>query len=166
MTWEPKGVTFGRKGMTVVELLFSLLLLATVLRVAIPQMQLRAVMSRASPLAEAIVQVGAAAVRFQAESGAWPPDSAPGEVPTGLMAHLPPGFTFQGDGFDMDWDHWYLPNGVPEQPRPSSLVGISIVMDDPALGTVLQELLEDRFPSISLPGKYMFLLDLRERDDI
>lgn len=156
----------NRTGMTLVELLFLLLLLATVLRVAIPQMQLRALRSQGAPLAEAIIQVGEAAVRFQAEAGSWPPDSAPGEVPSGLASYLPAGFSFQGDGFYLDWDHWYLPHGVPEQPRPSTLVGISIVVDQPGLGEVLKERLDNRFPSISLHGKYLFLLDLREGEDI
>lgn len=163
---DPGRVTSNRKGMTLVELLLVLLLLATVLRVVIPQMQFRARTARGMPVAQAIIQVSEAAARFQAEAGVWAPDSGAGEVPSEFAAYLPPDFSFQGDGFYLDWDHWYLPNGVPEQPRPSSLVGISVVVDEPRLGAVVQELLGDRFPSISLHGKYMFLLDLREGDDV
>lgn len=166
MKSEPARLRWNQKGMTLVELLFLLLLLATVLRVVIPQIQFSDLTSQGTPLAEAIIQVGEAATRFQAEVGAWPADAAPGEVPSELTPYLPPGFSFQGDGFYMDWDHWYLPDGVPEQPRPSSLVGISIVMTEPGLGVVVQELLIPHFPSISLPGKYMFLLDLQEGERI
>jgi len=78
-----------------------------------------------------------AAFDYVSAHGAWPADAGPGEVPPGLEPFLPTGFRFTTEEYELDWDHWRLPEGLPRHPEIRTLVGISLTTDLPRVAEAL-----------------------------
>ncbi len=47
-----------------------------------------------------------AVLTYQSDQNAWPAEVGPGQVPPGLVAYLPGGFTFRKDDYVLDYDNW------------------------------------------------------------
>jgi hypothetical protein len=95
-----------RGGATSGDVLLALAGVALVAALSYPRLE-RALMWRAAAAARADVEaVSAAAAAFRDEAGGWPPPTEPGVVPPGLAAHLPDGFSFQKDGYILEWGCW------------------------------------------------------------
>jgi hypothetical protein len=63
-------------------------------------------------------------------------------VPAGLDSYLPEGFTFTGgDGYQLDFERWTLPEGLPGDPNTTMLIGISVIADQDDLGNAIAEFL-------------------------
>jgi hypothetical protein len=62
-------------------------------------------------------------------------------VPPELVQYLPDNYSFLRDGYQLDFENWNLPGGLPGDPGTRTLIGVSIVVDDPNLGGALSELL-------------------------
>lgn len=94
-----------RPGFTVVEYLSMLFGLIVLVRIALPFALERLGERNALVVLEAVAQVEAAA-RTAATNGdlAALEDTPAGQIPPGLAAYLPPGFTFDHDRWSLDWD--------------------------------------------------------------
>jgi len=62
-------------------------------------------------------------------------------VPTGLVDMLPANFSFDRERYQLDWEHWILPGGMPDDPSVRGLIGISITTSARALGIALMDLI-------------------------
>ncbi len=59
-----------------------------------------------------------AATRPSIENEPWPDDTNAGVVPPELVDMLPANFSFDRERYQLDWEHWILPGGMPVGTRP------------------------------------------------
>lgn len=130
-----------RRGFTMVEVLVVVAVASILTRLAIPSVQEALLRARATEAVADLRVVEVAARQFNADTGLWPPEANPGEVPPELLPYLPEGFSFAFEGYRLDWEHWILPQGLPSDPDADELVGVSLVTDRDDLGLAAAELL-------------------------
>jgi hypothetical protein len=154
----------ARLGAAIAGNVFLLLALVSLAgAVAYPWMQRRDSQHQIELVIADVARVRAAAEGFLGQEDRWPrDDAAPGTIPTELVPALPAAFSFDREGYLLDWERWdaVIPTtmpgeGEPEQedaglmadsiarpqePRTRGLGGITVVSSDPGLrGALLRE---------------------------
>ena len=130
-----------RRGSTIIEAITVMLLVSIITRIAIPQMQGLLTRARATEIRATFSLIQGAANRLSLENLPWPPDEDAGVVPPGLRHQLPQGFSFDRDRFQLDWENWVLPKGMPGDSTVKGLIGISITTSDRSLGLALLDVI-------------------------
>ncbi len=130
-----------RGGFTLVELLVAVAIVGILAGLAIPNLKNMIQRARAADVAGTMNVVKVAALNYNADKHGWPPESALGVVPPGLVSYLPANFSFKRDGYTLDYENWSLPGGLPGDPNTHTLIGVSVQTKDPQLGNALLELL-------------------------
>lgn len=127
--------------------------------VAYPRMQRQASERQVESVIADVALLREAAESFLGREDRWPDDGAPGVVPTELAPTLPAGFSFDRNGYVLEWERWdvVIPASTPAQaepadegsglsvdsiarpqgPRTRGLGGITVVSSDAALRAVL-----------------------------
>ena len=118
-----------------------MLLVSVITRIAIPQFQDTLTRARATEVRASFGVVEEAAIRHSAENQPWPADADAGVVPPELVDDLSPGFKFDRGRYQLDWENWVLPGGMPGDPAVQRLIGISVTTSDRSLGLALMELI-------------------------
>lgn len=152
------GRTYGRAGFTLIELLVVMAVLGILAGLAMPNLQTVLTRARATELAGDMDVVRVATLSYHAERLTWPSESAAGNVPADLAPYLPDGFTFAREGYQLDFENWSIPGGLPGEPGTQRLIGVSVVVPDEALGNALLELLGDAIV-VSVGGTHTVLID-------
>ncbi len=140
-----------------VEVMTVMLLMSIVTRIAIPQMQEILTRARATEIRATFEVVEDAAIRFTVQNNPWPEDVVAGVVPPELRASLPPGFTFERGRYQLDWENWALPEGMPGDSTVSRLIAISVTTPDRSLGLALMDMLPQS-AKFTLGETYTFIL--------
>lgn len=130
-----------RGGFTLVELLVTVAIVGILAGLAIPNMRNVTVRARATNVFGDIRAVRQATLDYNANATAWPADQPVGDIPPEIVPFLPDGFSFQGDGFELDFQNTTLPFGLPGDPNVSRLIGLAIVVSDPELSNAIVEIL-------------------------
>lgn len=131
---------------------------AFVAGLAVPYLEDRMLGARVERVAEAVESVREAAQAYHAATGGWPGDGERGEAPAELAGYLSRASVFRGQGYTLDWEHWPLPDGLPERPDWRGVVGISVATPDPRLGRSLRERLGAVTADFELGDTYTFLI--------
>ncbi|MCH8811424.1 MAG: hypothetical protein IID07_06305 [Gemmatimonadetes bacterium] len=139
-TDAPDVVPRKRGGATIVEVMTVMLIVSIVARIAIPQFQEILTRARATEIRATFDVVEDAANRLIVQNNPWPEDAVAGVVPPELRASLPPGFTFERGRYQLDWENWALPEGMPGDSTVRRLIGISVTTSDRSLGLALMEM--------------------------
>lgn len=147
-------------GFTMIEVLTVLMVMSAVVRIGIPNYQEIRLKAEAIQVVADFHVVRQAVFEYQAENHGWPQDFGPGLVPPELADYLE-GFSFNRGRYQLDWENWALPSGLPSNPDARTILGITIVTQDRALGAALQELLGSTSAHFSLAGNYTFILETR-----
>jgi len=129
------------RGSTLLEVITVMLLVSILTRIAIPQMQDILTRARATEIRASFGVVEEAATRLSVENQPWPEDAAAGVVPPELLDALPDGFSFDRDRYQLDWENWALPQGMPGDPSVRGLIGISVTTPDRSLGLALLDVI-------------------------
>jgi len=130
-----------RGSFTLIELMIAASIVGILAGLAIPNLQTMLYHARATDAA-ADMEVGrVATLNYQADLLSWAAEAATGAIPTGLEAYLPEGFTFSGDGYQLDFASWSLPGGLPGDPNTTMLIGVSVVAAEDDLGSAIGEFL-------------------------
>ncbi len=140
-----------------VEVMTVMLLMSIVIRIAIPQMQEILTRARATEIRATFDVVEDAAIRITVQNNPWPEDVVAGVVPPELRASLPPGFSFERDGYLLDWENWVLPQGMPGDSTVRRLIGISVTTPDRSLGLALMDMIPQS-AKFTLGETYTFIL--------
>ena len=133
----PAGGAKNRTGTTIVEVVTVMLVVSIITRIVIPQMQDILTRARATEIRASFSVVEEAATRLSVENNRWPEDADAGVVPPELLESLPPGFSFERDRYQLDWQNWVLPEGMPGDSTVRRLIGISVTTSDRSLGLAL-----------------------------
>ncbi len=130
-----------RGGFTLIELMIAASIVGILAGFAIPNLQTMIYRARATDVAADMEVVRVATLNDQADLLGWPPEAVVGTIPTGLDSYLPEGFTFAGDGYQLDFESWSLPGGLPGDPNTTVLIGVSVVAVEDDLGNAIAEFL-------------------------
>ena len=148
-------------GFTMVELMTTLMVISVVVRMGIPSYREIRLKAEAVQVAGDFNVVRQAAFEYMTEHNDWPQDFGAGQVPPELTDYLPPGFSFNRSRYQLDWEHWAIPSGLPSQPDLRAILGLSIVTEDRALGAALEGLLGSSRANFSLGSSYTFIVETR-----
>ena len=130
-----------RGGFTLVELLVVAAIVGILAGLAIPNMRTILLRARATELAGDMEVVRVATQSYNGSHHQWPAETGAGTVPPELVDFLPENYSFNRDGYDLDYENWSLPGGLPGDPDTHTLIGVSVVVTDEQLGNALVELL-------------------------
>jgi prepilin-type N-terminal cleavage/methylation domain-containing protein len=131
----------GRAGFTLVELLVTVSIVGILAGLAIPNMRNMTFRARATSVAADIEVLRVATLNYNANAHAWPGEAAPGVIPAELTGYLPEGFSFSGNGYQLDFENLPVPLGLPGSPDVRLLIGASVTAPDDRLSNGIVELL-------------------------
>lgn len=146
-------------GFTMVEMLTVAVVMGTLVRMAMPNLNDVVLKARAADVVGDFEVVRVAVLSYQADHLTWPEDGYTGVVPPGLEEYLPANFDFQGQGYALDWENWVLPDGLPKHPETGVLLGISVITSDRALGLAVADLLGGSMAQYALGDQYTFVIE-------
>lgn len=144
-------------GIGLVEILLLLAIAGIIAGLAIPpyrQMQRKALSAR---IAGDIQAIRNAAYTYYGDAKQWPRELGRGRKPPELTAYLPETFTFSRGEYQLDWENWELPRGIPGRPEATTIVGVSVYVTDDIIGREILTLLGESV-SFSTRSKYTFLI--------
>lgn len=130
-----------RAGFTLVELMVVCAIVGILAGLAIPNLRTVLLRARATELSGDMEVVRTAVLSYNGDHHTWPTESAAGAIPSGLEDYLPDNYSFQRNGYQMDFENWSLPGGLPGDPTTRTLIGVSVVVQDEQLGNALVEFL-------------------------
>jgi len=146
-------------GFTMVEVLTTLMVISVVVRLGIPNYQEIRLKAEAVKVVGDFNVVRHAAAEYMTEHNDWPQDLGAGQVPPELTSYLPPGFSFGRGRYQLDWEHWVIPSGLPSNPDIRAILGLSVVTEDRALGAAVEGLLGSGRANFSLGPSYTFIVE-------
>ena len=144
-------------GIGLVEMLLILAIAGIIAGLAIPpyrQMQRKASSAR---IAGDIQAIRSAAYNYYGDAKKWPRELDRGRKPPELTAYLPETFSFSRGEYQLDWENWELPQGIPGRPDVTTIVGVSVYVTDDLIGREILTLLGESV-SFSTRSKYTFLI--------
>ncbi len=157
---RPSSLRGGRRhGFTMIEVLTVLMIMSVVVRIGIPNYQEVRLRAEAARVVGDFEVVRVAVFNYNADHHTWPRDFGPGVVPPELRPYLPEGFTFDRGLYELDWENWILPDGLPKHPETKVLLGISVTTPDPALGHAVEDLLGTSMAHYTLGDNYTFVIE-------
>jgi prepilin-type N-terminal cleavage/methylation domain-containing protein len=136
-----------RGGFSLIELLVAVSIVGILAGLAIPNMRNVTFRARATAVFGHLNTIRQATLDYNADLNSWPAEEASGDIPAGLAAFLPEGFTFQGEGYELDFENLNLPLGLPGDPSVTRMVGAAVTAVDDALSNAIAEVLGGRIVS-------------------
>jgi len=130
-----------RAGFSLIELLMTLSIVGILAGLAIPNLRSMTFRARATEVAGDLEVVRVATLNYNGSQHQWPADAAQGIVPPELVNDLPAGFTFQGNGYELKYERFNFPGGLPGDPTTTQLIAISVTADIDELSNAVVELL-------------------------
>jgi prepilin-type N-terminal cleavage/methylation domain-containing protein len=132
-----------RGGFSLIELLMAVSIVGILAGLAIPNLRSMTFRARATEVAGDLEVVRVAALNYNGDEHRWPADAAQGVVPPEFVSgdHLPSGFVFQGNGFELKYENFSLPGGLPGDPTTTQLIAVSVTVETEELSNAVVELL-------------------------
>lgn len=154
-----RGRRDGRRaGFTLIELLMTMSIVGILAGLAIPNLRSMTFRARATEVAGDLEVVRVAILSYNADNHRWPADASQGTVPPELDGYLPDGFSFQGNGYELKYERFNFPGGLPGDPTTTQLIAISITADIDELSNAVVELL-GRSLVLSVGRKHTIVVD-------
>jgi hypothetical protein len=97
--------------------------------------------ARATTVAADIEVLRVATLSYNGDQHSWPAEVAAGVVPPELTGFLPDGFSFSGNGYQIDYENLSFPLGLPGDPTTTQLIGAAVTATDDRLSNAIAELL-------------------------
>jgi len=135
------GSDARRGGFSLVEMLMAVSIVGILAGLAIPNMRNMTFRARATTVAADLEVLRVATLNYNADRHTWPPEAGAGVVPPELAGFLPDGFSFDGNGYQLDYENLSFPTGLPGDPTTTQLIGAAVTSTDDRLHNAIAELL-------------------------
>lgn len=143
------------RGFSLIELMVVLTILSVLVRISIPAAgSYRRHAVAAQAMNDFSVVRSAAYAQLDA-TGAFPPESTPGIVPSGAAQYLPRDFSFQRQQYQLDWDHVVLADSSGAN---GFVTMLTVITPDSLLGHELIAKLGGATPHWSLGQAHTFVI--------
>lgn len=150
-----------RAGFSLIELMLAVTIVGLLAGIAIPNLRSMTFRARAVEVAAEIEAIRVATLSYNADVFGWPAESAAGAVPSELTAgsdpYLEPGTSFQGNGYELDYDY-LSPVVIPGEPGTTQLVAVAVQLDSDELSNAVLDLLGSTIV-LSLGRRHTVLID-------
>lgn len=146
-----------RGGFSLIELLMAVSIVGILAGLALPNLRNMTWRARATTVAGDIEVVRVSTYQFNADRSAWPTEVGQGEIPSDLDTFLPEGFSFQRDGYELDFER-LSPIVVPGDPNTTQLIAVAVVIESEELSNAVVELLGGSI-LYSVGRKHTFIID-------
>lgn len=121
----------ARRGFTLVEVLMVTAVLGIVVRIALPTLRESLLTARGTEILQQVVAVEQAVAAYAAETGTWPEDAPPGEVPGELVPrYLAAGTAFSREGYTLDFDRWTLVGEIRDALARDRVASVAVRIED------------------------------------
>lgn len=147
----------ARSGFSLIELLMAVSIIGILAGLAIPNLRSMTFRARATSVAGDIEVVRISTAQYNGDMNAWPGEVSSGTVPPELNGFLPDGFSFQGDGFELDYER-LSPVVIPGDPTTNQLIGVAVTADTDELSNAIVELLGGAI-LFSVGRRHTFVID-------
>lgn len=107
---------------------------------AIPNLRSMTYRARAAEVAADLEVVRVATANYNGDAFAWPAEVASGVVPSELDEYLPENFSFQGNGYELDYER-FDPVTIPSDPTTTRLIAVAVTAETDELSNAIVELL-------------------------
>lgn len=121
-----------RNGYTLAQVAIAGVVLATALHLALPHIHRWRAEADAREARDRVERLGEAARTHLEREGSWPSDADPGAPPPELAEVLAE-LSFRGEGYELDWEAFPVPDGLPSARGVQSLGGVVVRSDDAAV---------------------------------
>lgn len=128
-----------RGGFTLIELLIVASVIGILAGLAIPNLRTMIFRARAAEVAGVLEVVKVATLNYNGQNHSWPTEAGSGAIPPGLGIFLPENFSFNLDGYEVDYENWSIPGGLPGDPSTTTLIGVSVTADLDDLSNAISE---------------------------
>jgi prepilin-type N-terminal cleavage/methylation domain-containing protein len=144
-----------RVGLTLVELLITLTIVALLSSIAVPKYREMRRRATAAQMMGDFDAMRHATLSFFVDSQYFPAEVGNNEIPPGLKKYLPSGYEMKKPEWNMDYENWgttgliYSKTGI--------VIGLSFTTADTSLGRTAMRLIGNA-PSFTVGDKYTFLI--------
>lgn len=129
-----------RGGFSLIELLMAVSIVGLLAGLAIPNLRSMTYRARAAEVAADLTTVRLHTIEYNGEQFLWPAEVGSGVVPPELDGVLPEGFSFQGNGYELDYER-FDSIVIPGDPTTTRLIAIAVTADTDELSNAIVELL-------------------------
>lgn len=130
----------SRSGFSLIELLLAVSIVGILAGLAIPNLRHMTYRARATEVAADLEVVRVATANYNAETFAWPAEVATGVIPPELVDYLPENFSFQGTGYELDYER-FTSLSIPSDPTTTQLIAVAVTAERDELSNAIIELL-------------------------
>jgi prepilin-type N-terminal cleavage/methylation domain-containing protein len=139
-----RGPDSRRGGFSLIELLMAVTIVGLLAGMAIPNLRSMTWRARATEVAADLEVVRVATLSYNGDAFLWPAEVSTGTVPPELSAgsepYLPEGFSFQGNGYELDYD-FLSPIVIPGEPGTNQLIAVAVEVETDELSNAVLQLL-------------------------
>lgn len=132
------SVDAHRAGFSLIELLLAVTIVGLLAGIALPNLQVVRLRAQAAEISGAMDVVRIATQQHAGDDFTWPAEVGQGVVPPELVPYLPDGFTFQGNGYELDYEN-LSPVVIPGDPNTNRLIGVAVIADTDELSAAIVE---------------------------
>ncbi|MGH7670126.1 MAG: type II secretion system protein [Gemmatimonadaceae bacterium] len=147
-----------RAGFTLVEILAAMTIIAVLAGIVIPKTGDFIKRAKAAAIVADIDVIHNALAVYYADSTAYPPTAAVGQVPPGLQSYLPLNFPFVRTDYQLQYARWTLTSSLGAYPATTTIVAVTVRTDDARLGQLVTGLLSTS-PHFQSGDSYTFIID-------
>ena len=127
-------------GFSLIEMLMVAAIISLLAALSQPALQRMLVKARATEAISNLNAIKVALQNYESDYFSYPAEAGSGVIPTGLVDYLPEGFSFDFEGYQLDYDNFMDPDGTPVDDGTFS-IGLTVIPENEEIGNAMVQLI-------------------------